>query len=695
MRADASSAHDGIGGRGLRLGWRSGSRVGSRFGSRFGSRLMAILAGGLVAACGGGSGGSSTPGGATPGPVLGAPEETVSCGSSALGSVVSHIFVSPAGTDSSSCGSAVEQACQSIQTGISRCQSGGGSCAVLVRWGRYAETDSVRLAPGVDVFGSCAFGEDVPGYRTVVIGPPGKPAVLASGLGSSVQSLENVQVIAGAGAAGGGASIAMSVTGSTAFALRNVRLIAGPGGSGPAGSDAGMVVDGNPASGSAGGAACVGATNYGGYGGTGSECQNSNGGAGWSVPNIPRGSIGGGSAGGFGSNGLWCDGRAADYPNDAGPGGEGRTGACAGAAQPSTSTTGQMAADGSWSGVRGGDGPRGGSGSGGGGGGRGGYCGSDDTSYEGGSGGGGGAGGCGGAGGTGGGQGGASIALLASGSRLTTERSVLVAADGGNGGSGGDGAPGSLGGTGAAGGSGNAALYWGHWCPGAGGAGGNGGAGGGGGPGAGGNGGPSVALGQRGSAVDGGFVATYVGAGGRPGASGRSGGAGWWRSIAQEGSSFTLSTPGWVRFGASAGWHLRWIDSTQPQACDNPSFGGDPAPGIVKSCQVTDTWRTVAQEGQALTVDWPTTVRYGAGTAWYSKTVTGSITCNSTDFGGDPIYGTVKHCEIASCASGPATAALPGLAASAVDFEAVQAAAADATTPAAATAGTDGAGSAR
>lgn len=67
----------------------------------------------------------------------------------------------------------------------------------------------------------------------------------------------------------------------------------------------------------------------------------------------------------------------------------------------------------------------------------------------------------------------------------------------------------------------------------------------------------------------------------------------------------------------------------------------------------TTTWTTIANEGQSFSVTGTQTVRYGAGLYWLSKPVTGSGTCNAAFFGGDPIYGTAKHCEVAGVPQTP------------------------------------------
>lgn len=64
----------------------------------------------------------------------------------------------------------------------------------------------------------------------------------------------------------------------------------------------------------------------------------------------------------------------------------------------------------------------------------------------------------------------------------------------------------------------------------------------------------------------------------------------------------------------------------------------------------------VAGEGGSFTVTAGQTVRYGADTRWFEKTFTsaGTYSCNSTEFGGDPAYGTGKTCQLVTPGSIPA-----------------------------------------
>lgn len=58
------------------------------------------------------------------------------------------------------------------------------------------------------------------------------------------------------------------------------------------------------------------------------------------------------------------------------------------------------------------------------------------------------------------------------------------------------------------------------------------------------------------------------------------------------------------------------------------------------------TWTKKAGEWGSFTLAASTYVRYGAGTRWVGKWVTGTVYCNNDFFGGDPAYGSVKECDV-------------------------------------------------
>src|SRR5258706_289371 len=73
----------------------------------------------------------------------------------------------------------------------------------------------------------------------------------------------------------------------------------------------------------------------------------------------------------------------------------------------------------------------------------------------------------------------------------------------------------------------------------------------------------------------------------------------------------------------------------------------------------TTTWTKVASEGASFTVGTNQRVRYGNGSSWIEKTVTGSGSCTTTFFRSDPAWGLVQECDVAGPAPAPAPAPAP------------------------------------
>ena len=113
-----------------------------------------------------------------------------------------------------------------------------------------------------------------------------------------------------------------------------------------------------------------------------------------------------------------------------------------------------------------------------------------------------------------------------------------------------------------------------------------------------------------------------------------------------------------VKYGKDDTWIYKSFNGTfvcQPTSFDNT----DPLPGVVKGCyyQVASTsnnsgnsssngdWKYCIGEGGSYTLPSGShEVKYGLEDSWYYKTLSGTFTCNSTTFGGDPIYGKAKEC---------------------------------------------------
>ncbi len=127
-----------------------------------------------------------------------------------------------------------------------------------------------------------------------------------------------------------------------------------------------------------------------------------------------------------------------------------------------------------------------------------------------------------------------------------------------------------------------------------------------------------------------------------------------WTQVAIENQPFTLSVPGpqTVRYGSGSSWVSKTVSGSGQ--CTNTFFGRDPLVGSRKECQLATVWTGVASEGQSFTLTAPGAqqVRYGAGTSWVTKTVTTSGECSNAFFGRDPLVGTRKECQVASSAVG-------------------------------------------
>ncbi len=122
-----------------------------------------------------------------------------------------------------------------------------------------------------------------------------------------------------------------------------------------------------------------------------------------------------------------------------------------------------------------------------------------------------------------------------------------------------------------------------------------------------------------------------------------------WTRVAGEGQTFTLASSRVVRYGEGTRWVQRTLSGTV--ACTNATFGSDPAFGVAKSCEVQGTepvgqWTRIATEWQTFTVSGTRVVRYGAGTRWLQRSVTNTGSCTNSFFGGDPAPGVGKACEV-------------------------------------------------
>ncbi|MBC7957744.1 MAG: hypothetical protein H7Y33_17985 [Cytophagales bacterium] len=102
------------------------------------------------------------------------------------------------------------------------------------------------------------------------------------------------------------------------------------------------------------------------------------------------------------------------------------------------------------------------------------------------------------------------------------------------------------------------------------------------------------------------------------------------------------------------------------------SCGGSETPGTAPeaassretAAAITDTWVHVANEWTTFTVTGTQHVRYGSGTTWIERDVSGTVPCTNAFFGRDPLVGITKRCEMRQQAApapapGPAPAPAP------------------------------------
>lgn len=79
-----------------------------------------------------------------------------------------------------------------------------------------------------------------------------------------------------------------------------------------------------------------------------------------------------------------------------------------------------------------------------------------------------------------------------------------------------------------------------------------------------------------------------------------------------------------------------------------PVFSTTAGRSPVVSLDSQQVWKKIAVENEPFTLKQRETVRYGSGTAWIQKSVSGNAACSTEYFGNDPIHGIVKECAVQS-----------------------------------------------
>jgi hypothetical protein len=126
-----------------------------------------------------------------------------------------------------------------------------------------------------------------------------------------------------------------------------------------------------------------------------------------------------------------------------------------------------------------------------------------------------------------------------------------------------------------------------------------------------------------------------------------------WPVCAPEGGFCAFTGAAVVRYGANGSFFFRTL--TDGTACTNEVFG-DPIFGTVKQCAINTPqppeWTFCASEGGVCAFTGTTEVRYGANGSYVYKTVTDGTACTNEVFG-DPIFGTVKTCDLPTVSGSP------------------------------------------
>ena len=149
------------------------------------------------------------------------------------------------------------------------------------------------------------------------------------------------------------------------------------------------------------------------------------------------------------------------------------------------------------------------------------------------------------------------------------------------------------------------------------------------------------------------FRSSRITVGDTPGANSSSAAA--MPSIAVPGSAGSASAP-----STANPPHADLVVAAAAPPSSPPSAMAPPTVSVAASAAPTGgtvaSWGRIATENQTFALTAPTAVRYGKGNVWVTKTVSGQVFCTNTFFGGDPILGTVKECDVPTSALALATA---------------------------------------
>lgn len=118
----------------------------------------------------------------------------------------------------------------------------------------------------------------------------------------------------------------------------------------------------------------------------------------------------------------------------------------------------------------------------------------------------------------------------------------------------------------------------------------------------------------------------------------------------------------WVQKSVSgSGYCGNWFFGSDPapgvvKRCEVWSDSSTPTPSPTPS---GSTWTKIADEKTNFSVSGTQTVRYGVDSRWVQKSVSGSGYCGNAFFGSDPAPGVVKRCEVQTSGSTPSPSPSP------------------------------------
>jgi hypothetical protein len=121
------------------------------------------------------------------------------------------------------------------------------------------------------------------------------------------------------------------------------------------------------------------------------------------------------------------------------------------------------------------------------------------------------------------------------------------------------------------------------------------------------------------------------------------------QACASEGEMCRFSGTATVTYGAGKSWRSEKF--TNGARCTNQAFGGDPAPNQKKTCFTSMPWQVCAGEGGTCRFSGGSTVAYGAGNRWKKLNFQNGAACNNQTFGGDPAPGVKKTCYVEATAT--------------------------------------------